>query len=236
MRKRNAAPGEFSQIWRQILIHDKAVDYLYFAKVMSSLKETRDLLLVSSVKGIINANEFAILYNVNMSKNPLFPYDNYDKFSLDNFSEEECIAEFRVEKNDLTVFADSHGIPPVFRCSLRSVFGGMEGLCVLLKRLAYPCRYSDMIPRFGRPVPEMSKMALVVLDWIFNQPFLSRAPLRTYADAIHRKSAALNNCWGFVAMQTQHGCKSLREKVSDILRTRNNFLKSCNNTKKVETK
>ena len=68
---------------------------------MSSLKETRDLLLVSCVKGIINANEFAILYDVNMSKNPLFPYDNYEEFSLDNFSEEECIAEFRVEKNDL---------------------------------------------------------------------------------------------------------------------------------------
>ena len=46
-----------------------------------------------------------------MSKNPLFPYDNYEEFSLDNFSEEECIAEFRVEKNDLPVLADSLGIP-----------------------------------------------------------------------------------------------------------------------------
>ena len=156
----------------------------------------RDLLLVSCVKGIINANEFAILYDVNMSKNPLFPYDNYEEFSPDNFSEEECITEFRVEKNDLPVLADSHGIPPVFRCSQRSVFAGMEGLCMLLKRLAYPCRYSDMIPRFGRPVPEMSMITNVVLDWIynehghhltdFNQPFLSRAFLRTYADAIHR--------------------------------------------------
>jgi len=45
---------------------------------MSSLKETRDLLLVSCVKGVINANEFAILYNINMSKNPLFLYDNYE--------------------------------------------------------------------------------------------------------------------------------------------------------------
>ena len=97
-------------------IHEKAVDYLHFARVMSSLKKNRDLLLVSCVKGIINANEFAILYDVNMSKNPLFPYDNYEEFSLDNFSEEECIAEFRVEKNDLPVSADSLGIPPVFRC------------------------------------------------------------------------------------------------------------------------
>ena len=102
---------------------------MHFAEVMSSLKETRDLLLVSCVKGIINANEFAILYDVNMSKNPLFPYDNYEQFSLDNFSEEECIAEFRVEKNDLPVLADALGIPPVFRCSQRSVFRGTQRIC-----------------------------------------------------------------------------------------------------------
>jgi len=100
---------------------------------MSSLKEMRDLLLVSCVKGILNANEFAIVYDVNMSKNPLFPHDNYEEFWLDNFSEEEYIAEFRVEKNDLPILADSLGIPPVFCCSQRFVFEGMEGLCMLLK-------------------------------------------------------------------------------------------------------
>ena len=81
----------------------------------------------------------------------------------------------------------------------------MEGLRILLKRLAYSHRYSDMIPRFGLPVLE-KKMTNVFLDWIysehshhltdFNQPFLSRASLRTYADEIHQKGAALNNCWG----------------------------------------
>ena len=80
---------------------------LHFAKVMSSIQETRNLLSVSCVTGIINANEFAILYNVNMSKNPLFLYDNYEEFSLDNFSKEKCIGEFRVEKNDLPVLADA---------------------------------------------------------------------------------------------------------------------------------
>jgi len=47
----------------------------------------------------------------------------------------------------------------------------------------------------------------VVIDWIyehshrlsdFNQPFLSRACLRAYADAVHEKGAALNNGWGFI--------------------------------------
>lgn len=42
-----------------------------------------------------------------MSKNPLFPYENYEEFSLDNFSKGEFIAQFSVEKNDLPVLADA---------------------------------------------------------------------------------------------------------------------------------
>ena len=32
----------------------------------------------------------------------------------------------------------------------------------------------------------------------FNQPWLQRNKLEEYAQAIYRKSSALNNCWGFV--------------------------------------
>ena len=78
-------PASFRRVGGKFIIHDKA---LHFSKIMSSLKETRDLLLLSCVKGIINPNEFTILYDVNMSKNPRFPYENYEEFSLDNFSEE----------------------------------------------------------------------------------------------------------------------------------------------------
>ena len=69
-----------------------------------------------------------------MSKNPPFPHDNYEEFLFDNLSDEECIAEFRDEKNDLPILADALSIPPVFRYSQRSVFDEMEGLCMLLKR------------------------------------------------------------------------------------------------------
>ena len=35
----------------------------------------------------------------------------------------------------------------------KSVAEGMEGLCMLLKRLASPCRYANMVPQFGIPIP-----------------------------------------------------------------------------------
>ena len=60
------------------------------------MKETQDLLWFPY--RVTKANEFAILYNVNMSKDPPFPFDNYEEFSFDNFSDEECIKEFCNEK------------------------------------------------------------------------------------------------------------------------------------------
>ena len=82
--------------------------------------------------------------------------------------------------------------------------------CVsFLKRYAYPYRYSDMIPIFGRPVPEFCTITNKVTDWVYenhgrhrltewNDTVLNAAALRRYADAVARKGAALTNCFGFV--------------------------------------
>lgn len=79
---------------------------------------------------------------------------------------------------------------------------------MLLRRLTYPCRYSDMIPRFGRPIPVLSKVTNEVLDFIYNthghktternHALLSPALLQTNADAVYANGAALNNCFGFI--------------------------------------
>ena len=84
----------------------------------------------------------------------------------------------------------------------------VEALCICLKRLVYPCRYCDMIPRFGRPVLQLCTMFNTVVNTIYNnfahllndidQPYLFQANLKLYADAIHAKGAAPENCWGFV--------------------------------------
>ena len=79
----------------------------------------------------------------------------------------KCKAEFRVEKRDLPTLREVLGIPPAFKCPQRTICDGMEGLCMLLKRLAYPCRYSDMITRFGRPVPELCMITNRVMDFIW---------------------------------------------------------------------
>ena len=123
-------------------------------------------------------------------------------------SDDECKAEFRFLKNDIYLMDEVLGVPNVIRCYNGVVFYGIEALCILLKRFAYPCRYGDMVPRFGRAVPQLSMMSNQMMDFIFDefchlltdlqQPWLSSNYLRHFADAIHEKGAALDNCWGFI--------------------------------------
>ena len=79
---------------------------------------------------------------------------------------------------------------------------------MLLCRLSYPVRYSDMVNRFARPMPVISRIRNCVLDYIYkthhhritswNNSILYPASRQRYADAIFDQGAALSNCFGFV--------------------------------------
>ena len=42
----------------------------------------------------------------------------------------------------------------------------VEALCVILKRLAFPCQYSDMMLRFARPVPQLTMISNKTIRWL----------------------------------------------------------------------
>ena len=46
---------------------------------------------------------------------------------------------------------------------------GVEGHCILLKRYSYQNRYLDLIPRFGRPVPQLCMIANHVTNFIYGR-------------------------------------------------------------------
>ena len=78
----------------------------------------------------------------------------------------------------------------------------------MLRRLAYPCRFSDLIPRFGRSTPELSMISNRMVDFMFdshghrlmnwNNSLLNPPALQRYTDAISNKGVALANCFGFI--------------------------------------
>ena len=175
---------------------------------MANSRELRDPFTLYYSSEVINNEEFILLHDVFFSKSLNLAYEHYQRFSFDHMEPDECKAEFRFWKNDIPLLADVLQIPADLICSQGTIFGGLEGLCILLRRLAYPCRYSDLLQRFGRPVPELSMISNTVMNYIYenhqqrltnwNQTFLNPAKLEEYAQAISDRGAALKNCLGFI--------------------------------------
>jgi hypothetical protein len=49
-------------------------------------------------------------------------------------------------------------LPEKYTCSQGTVSTGMEALMILLRRFAYPNRWSDLVRLFGRAEPELSQI------------------------------------------------------------------------------
>ena len=122
---------------------------------MYSFRETRQQLAIVLDANIVSAEEFLLLWDANKSKNPDFLVTVYPKLSLKEKDVAEVKAEFRFKKNDIPSLHEVLQMPNVFRHQQGSVCDGMTGLCIVLKRLTYPCRYSDMISTFGVSFSEL---------------------------------------------------------------------------------
>ena len=107
-------------------------------------KDARDALVLNHNIGVIDDEEFCFLYDANRSKNPEFPYGECGKFDLEEMGNSQCKAEIRSRKEDIAVLSEALRFPETFPCSQGLVSGGIEGLCTMLKRFSYPCRYSDL--------------------------------------------------------------------------------------------
>ena len=109
-------------------------------------------------ENMINDDELLLLLDEfgqsNMHTN--LSYWKYDRFSLEDMREDECEVEMRFKKNDIYELACALKLPEIYRCYNGLVVDSVEALCICFKRFAYPCQYADLIPRFGRPVPQLS--------------------------------------------------------------------------------
>ena len=78
---------------------------------MPSLKEVRNILLISHFQGVINDEEFLLLYDLNRSTNLDLPYEYYDSFDFDLLENDECLSEFQFCKQDIPLLAGDKAAP-----------------------------------------------------------------------------------------------------------------------------
>ena len=184
---------------------------------MPFLRDVRELVLQAYAADAIDEEECLLLYDINHSGNLDPPYWKYQTFDLDLLTDDECKGELRFYKNDVYRLSEALNLPDQFIFYNGLVVDKVEAICVLLKRFAYPCRYLDMVSRFGRPTPELCVIANHTMDLVFNQwsrllsnmnqNWLSPVALEAYAHAVHQAGAALPNCWGFVDGTVRPVCR-----------------------------
>ena len=110
---------------------------------MNSFKNVRELLLLSYVNNVFSDREFVLLYDAyHGPKIPTLITSNMTR----SISITSIQPNVKQSSADPPPLAEALQLPPTFRCQQRTVFDSTEGLCMLLKRVSYPCRYSDMIP------------------------------------------------------------------------------------------
>ena len=119
-----------------------------------SLEEA--LVLEAYEEDILDEEETLLPFELlDKSKDPIL-HRNYARFDLNQLDETECEKMFRFSKEGIPRLAEALRLPDKFTTYQGTTCDCIEGLCLLLRRLAYPCRYVDLIPLFGRPKQEIS--------------------------------------------------------------------------------
>ncbi len=132
-------------------------------------------------------------------------YQKYDRFELDNLDNLECKNLFRFNKDHLPLLCSELCLDEEYLSSTHLKWTSLEGLCVMLHRLAYPNRLSDLVPIFGRS----KSKCLIIFNTMLNdlivhhhhrvttvsQPWLNHLQM---AQVIRTKGAVIDNVWAFI--------------------------------------
>lgn len=113
----------------------------------------------------------------------------------------------RFKKVDLFRLQDALSIPPSISTENRLRFLGIEALCVVLRRLAYPNRLDDITHVFGRSADELSRIFYHICNDLgqrysgilrWDAERLTPELLHHFCDAVHDAGSPLTTVFGFI--------------------------------------
>ena len=141
-------------------------------------------------------------------------------FDRENLTSDQVILNFRFSKSQIYRLCDLLEFPDWLITEKGSKIKGIEGLCLLLRRLAYPQRLHDDIKLFGYSAPELSRFFNASLFHVhdrfqhllvdLNQPWITAAEVQKWADAISDKGSPFDKCIGFIDGTNLPICRQAR--------------------------
>ncbi|KAK2564332.1 hypothetical protein P5673_012594 [Acropora cervicornis] len=120
----------------------------------------------------------------------MWPEDFWEDYS-------NMAAAKRFEKVNIPRLKNALQLPGYYICRNGTCATAMEALLILLRRLAYPNRWCELVSLFGRAESELS-----IIDNRYShlRDSLDLIWLDTglFSELIHGKGASLQQCWGFI--------------------------------------
>ncbi|KAK3848264.1 MAG: hypothetical protein J3R72DRAFT_360322, partial [Linnemannia gamsii] len=115
---------------------------------------------------------------------------------------------FRFQVDEIYDIVDSLRIPDILQLDNGSKVSSIEGICLLLRRLAFPCRLFELMPMFGRLEGMLTRIINATMRWIYNcwaqrlfswdYTRLTPAKLEQFARAVSRAGSPLLDIVGFI--------------------------------------
>ncbi|XP_075560183.1 uncharacterized protein LOC142592556 [Dermacentor variabilis] len=145
-------------------------------------------------------------------------------FNIEELQEDAFRRMFKFHKEHVKELSTSLLIPDTVTSVQGVCVSGEEALLITLRRLAYPNRWWDLEPLFGRHYSTLSSIVSKVLTHIednfghlldlTNNKWLNLAELGRFSQAMHRTGAPLKNCWGFVDGTARPICRpSVNQRI-----------------------
>ncbi|XP_023221108.1 protein ALP1-like [Centruroides sculpturatus] len=144
------------------------------------------------------------------------------RINLNQMTDSDCLFHFRFSRDDLFHLHSALRLPSVIICENGSRSFGIDALCILLRRLAYPNRLDDISVLLGRSKDELSRFVHETVNIIYNSRSklllnineikLTREKLNLFSQIITAKGAPLTNCWGFIDGTVRPICRPIRHQ------------------------
>lgn len=128
-------------------------------------------------------------------------------FNINVFSSEECVREFRFRPSEINEVMKQTGWVAESTKRNRYACNPYTATCILLRRLAYPCRWKDLEFMFGMHASHMSEVFHEVAHSFYNtsgklvtrfRGNLLKSRSALYANAIVESGGTLTHCVGFI--------------------------------------
>ena len=181
-----------------------AEDYMMLALVTDGVLSDDELLAFFALDSLCSATQHG-------------EHKKYDRFNIDSIGPIEFKKFFHFERKDIPRLCTLLQIPDRMYGSSRVTWTGVEGLCILLRRLAYPNRLCNLIPQFAHSKSELSEIVNAMLEFICDAHKDKLSSIThhwddhaKYCQAVLDKGSALSNVFGFIDGMTDRMCRPSR--------------------------